>query len=68
MSLRTHTAILRCADCDSPLVELRGPVTDHSVVRCAECGAEAGRWPTFLSELEARIVKREQEQRRRQLH
>jgi DNA-directed RNA polymerase subunit RPC12/RpoP len=68
MHLRPHTPILRCEDCGSSLVELRGPVTDNSLVRCAECGAEAGRWPAFLSDLETRIEKREQEHRRRRLH
>ena len=44
------------------------PEDEVEVVPCAECGAEAGRWPTFLSELQARIAKREQEQRKRRLH
>ena len=68
MHPRPHTEILRCEDCGSSLVEVHGPVTDHAVVRCAECGAEAGRWPTFLAELETRIERREREERRRRLH
>ena len=61
MSSRTLTPILRCSDCGSPLIELRGPVTDYALVRCAECGGGASRWVEFLSDLEARIDRLEQE-------
>ena len=68
MALRTLTPVLRCADCGSQLIELRGPVTDHAVVRCALCGAGARRWVQFLSDLGSRVERQEHEMRRRRLH
>ena len=68
MNCRTLTPILRCAGCGSQLIELRGPVTDHALVRCATCGAGSNRWVQFLSELGARVERQEHEMRRRRLH
>jgi hypothetical protein len=47
--------ILRCTVCGSGAVELRGPVGDDNVVRCAACGAEVGYWPEFLWRVERHI-------------
>ena len=68
MSFRTLPPVLRCADCGSQLMELRGPVTNHAVVRCAHCGAGARQWIQFLSDLGARVERQEYEIRRRRLH
>jgi len=68
MSFRTPNAVLRCSDCGSQLIELRGPVTPQALVRCANCGAAASRWVEFLSDLGARIERRENDIRRRRLH
>jgi hypothetical protein len=65
MGCRTLTPILRCSDCGSQLIELRGPVTDYAVVRCAGCGAAASRWAEFLSELGARVERLQQQPPRR---
>ncbi len=68
MYCRTLTPILRCADCGSHLIELRGPVTEHALVRCAKCGARTTHWLQFLSDLGARVERQENELRRRRLH
>ena len=65
MNSQRLTPILRCSDCGSHLIELREPVTDHALVRCAKCDAGASRWVEFLSDLEARIERQRQERRRR---
>ena len=67
MNSQRLTPILRCSDCGSHLIELREPVTDHALVRCAKCGGGASRWVEFLCDLEARIERQRQERRRRRL-
>lgn len=57
----TLTPILRCSDCGSQLVELRGPVTKDADVACAKCGAATGRWVDFLSRLEERVGQQQEE-------
>lgn len=67
MNRETFTPILRCSTCGSHLIELREPVTDHALVRCAKCGAGASPWVEFLSDLEARIERQQHERRSRRL-
>ena len=67
MISESFTAILRCSDCGSRLVELCGPVTDDAVVRCANCGGGASPWAEFLSNLKRQIKSRAHEQRRRRV-
>jgi predicted nucleic acid-binding Zn ribbon protein len=68
MNCRTLSPILRCSDCGSQMIELRGPVSDQALVRCGRCGAEASRWADFLSDLGVRVARQESERRRRRLH
>jgi len=67
MKFGTLTPILRCSECGARHMELRGPVTDDTVVRCAECGGGAGPWAEFLADLDARIKRQNQERRGRRL-
>ena len=59
----TLTPILRCFDCGSHLVELRGAVTKDADVACAKCGAATGRWVEFLARLEEQVARQQQELR-----
>jgi hypothetical protein len=63
----TFTAILRCSDCGSRLVELRGPVADDAAVQCANCGGRVSPWAEFLSDLKARITCQGHERRGRRV-
>lgn len=65
MFLREQRPILSCADCGSHLIEVRGPVTDRALVRCARCGAGATHWAHFISDLGSRIDRQEHERKRR---
>ena len=59
--------IVRCPDCGSRRVELRGPVRDDAAVRCANCGGEASPWAEFLSDVRGRIKSQGQEHRRQRV-
>ena len=65
--MNCHTPILLCPDCGSHLIEVRGPVVDYAVVRCADCGAGASRFVEFLSDIRVRIERYQQERPRRRL-
>jgi hypothetical protein len=65
MMSEPFTAIPRCSDCGSRLVQLRGRVTDEAVVRCANCGGGASPWAEFLSDLKRRIECHGHERRER---
>ena len=64
MHTRNSKPVLRCTNCNSQKIEIYDPLTDCAAVYCAECGTETGTVRELVSEIEARIIAQEQEQRR----